>query len=90
MSSNPIVSSYGFPKNERIPQKVAAELNFFITKLMGILDKKAAGNIKKKDSYNQQVLKYLMNRVKQTSDVREKRIMEYIYKRYSIVASMKR
>lgn len=40
-SNSSIIDSYSFPDNERIPQKIASELNFIITKITKILDKKA-------------------------------------------------
>jgi len=39
--NNPVIASYTFPSNERIPQKVTSELNFIITKITKVLDKKA-------------------------------------------------
>ncbi len=41
LSNNQVVAEYDFTTNKRIPQKVAAELNFFITKLAKILDTKS-------------------------------------------------
>lgn len=41
LSNNQVVAEYDFTTNKRIPQKVAAELNFFITKLAKILDMKS-------------------------------------------------
>lgn len=78
LSNNMIVAGYDFTANKRIPQKVAAELNFFITKLMKILDAKAGQNEAKKKQYYQAVNIYIANRAQQTSDAREKRIMEYL------------
>lgn len=87
-ANNPIISSYDFSKNERIPQKVVAELNFFVTKLMKVIDVKAGDNSKKKNSYNQQVAKYILDRAKKTTNQQEKRILAYIYKRFSIVTKI--
>ncbi len=88
MSGNPIIAAYDFPANERVPQKVVAELNFFVTKLTKILDKKAGDNEMKQQSYNKQVSQYILLRAKRTSDIREKRILGYIYKRFVAVRNM--
>ncbi|MDD5197505.1 MAG: M4 family metallopeptidase [Candidatus Gracilibacteria bacterium] len=87
-ASNSIVSAYDFTINKRIPQKVAAELNFFVTKLVKNIDKNAGNNEKKRNQYKQIVKRYIINRVKQSSDEREKRIMQYLYKRSSVVMKM--
>lgn len=86
LSNNTIVAGYDFTANKRIPQKVAAELNFFITKLMKILDAKAGQNEAKKKQYYQAVNIYIANRAQQTFDAREKRIMEYLRTRLVIAS----
>ena len=84
-SANSIVSAYNFPENERIPQKVAAELNFLVTHLQRIIDKKAGDNEQKKDMYRKTVAKYIMDRAKKTTNKREKRILVYLFKRFSVI-----
>lgn len=85
LSNNQVVAEYDFTANKRIPQKVAAELNFFITKLTKILDAKSKGNEAKKQKYYQAVNIYIANRAQQASDTREKRIMEYLGTRLVVV-----
>ena len=82
------MSAYDFSANERIPQSVASELNFFITKLTKILDQKAGNNTLKRDVYYQAVTRYITARIKLTSDSRDKYILQYLYKRFNIVKSI--
>lgn len=84
--NNPIIASYAFPGNERIPQKIAAELNFFITKITRILDKKAGTNTVKKARYYKAVDLFILNRWKKVSSEREKRILEYLHTRLITVS----
>ncbi|MDD2916506.1 MAG: M4 family metallopeptidase [Candidatus Gracilibacteria bacterium] len=89
LSANPIIGGYDFTKNERIPQKVAAELNFFITKLVKAIDHKATANLTKKQAYYNAVAQYMLSRAKKTNNKREKRIFSYLYARFVIVTKIK-
>jgi hypothetical protein len=84
-ASNPIVSAYDFKENERIPQNVASELNAFITKLTKIVGQKTGDNTLKRDAYYQAVTRYITVRIKLTSDSHEKIILQYLYKRFTVV-----
>lgn len=64
-----------------MPQKVTAELNFIMTKITKILDKKAGANEIKKARYYQAVDAYILNRANKTTSKKDKRIFEYLHTR---------
>lgn len=84
--SNPTISTYLFPSNERIPQKVASELNFVMSKIAQFLDKKAESNKVKKARYYKLVDDYILNRAQKTVSTREKRILNYLHIRLITVS----
>jgi len=85
-ATNPIVASFDFASNKKIPQKVAAELNFFLSKITKTLDAKAGKSQIKKKQYYQALNVYLANLASQTFDAREKRIMGYLSDRLVVVS----
>jgi hypothetical protein len=60
---------------------VTAELNFIISKITKVLDKKAGLNGAKKTRYYQTVDTYIQNRATKATSDREKRIFEYLHSR---------
>lgn len=65
---------------------MAAELNFFITKLTRIVDGKAGKDPLKKLKYYEAVQSYLENRMSQTPDIGDKRIIQYLSTRFIVVS----
>lgn len=84
--NNPIIASYSFPQGERVPQKVASELNFIITKITRILDAKAGSDRIKKTRYYQAASLSILNRLEKTTSEKDKRILEYLHTRLVTVS----
>lgn len=76
--NNPIIGAYSFPPNERIPQKVASELNFIMTKITKVLDRKAGVNQAKRAKYYQALDAYMSNRAQKSVSEKDRRILEYL------------
>ncbi len=85
-TNNPILAAYVFSHNEKIPQKVTSELNFIITKITRILDKKAAANGIKKIKYYKMIDAYILARAQKTQNEKDKMIFEYLHARFGIVS----
>ena len=88
-STNAIISSFDFSKNEIIPEKVISELNLVITKLTKTLNTKAGNSAKKREQYYRTVTRDFINRITKSTNTSEKHIMQYLYKRFSLVKKMK-
>lgn len=83
---NPTIGGYAFPGNERIPQKVAAELNFIMTKITKYLDSKAGSDTAKKVRYYKALDAYMLGRYKNTTSERDKQILSYLHTRLGVVS----
>lgn len=84
--NNPIIGAYSFPLNEHIPQKVASELNFILTKITKALDKKAGMDKIRQARYYQALDAYIQGRAKKAANEKDKRILGYLRTRLVTVS----
>lgn len=84
--ADPVIREYVFIADEKIPQKVASGLNFFLKKLTDTLDTKSRGNKVKQVRYYQALDAYMITYATSHADARNQRLLGYLRTRLRVVS----